>query len=267
MLGKEWTREFLDEYVIWLEHTLFKILVENGEKELQENNIEVADISASQVTINDSNEIHNDKESNNQEIITFIRNKLNSLESVSKNEMIANEDQFIEYFLQSNNNRRYPEMAFLFDINYIDDANMNDFYFALLKEDGRIIIDQNDKIKGLKLLLSEFLYQCGYDDALKFQEDLLIKNIEKSKNNSSGIMSDKKIFENVKIEYKNGTSENVTIFYGKIRGKTAWYIKTQNKIYRKITKNKCCEYICGEGKSRVVIKDKDIVEYISKDYN
>lgn len=253
MLGKEWTREFFDEYVIWLEHTLFKILSENGEKELEEN-IEVTDISASQETVNDSNETSHKK------IIDFIRNKLNSLE-------IASKDEFIEYFLQSNNNKRYPEMAFLFDINYIDDINMNNFYFSLLEKDGKIIIDQNDKIKELKLLLSEFLYQCGYDNALKIQEGLLIKNSEKNKKNFSEIMSDKKIFENVKIEYKNGTSENVTIFYGKIRGNTTWYIKTQNKIYRKITKNKSGEYICGEGKSRVVIKDKDIVEYISKDYN
>ncbi len=259
MLGKEWTREHFDEYVIWLEQTLFKILYKYGEKELQEN-IDVTDISVSQETVNESNNVHNDKECSNHEVLTFIRNKLNSLETVSK-------DEFIEYFLQSNNNKRYPKMAFLFDANYIDNCDMNQFYFSLLEKDGKIIIDQNDKIKGLKLLLSEFLYQCGYDSVLKIQESLLIKNIEKNKKNSVEITSEKKIFENVKIEYKNGTSENVTIFYGEIRGNTTWYIKTQNKTYRKITKNNRGEYTCGDEKNRVIIKDKDIIEYISKDYN
>ena len=264
MLGKEWTREFLDEYVIWLEHTLFKILVENGEKELQENNIEVADISASQVTINDSNEIHNDKESNNQEIITFIRNKLNSLESVSKNEMIANEDQFIEYFLQSNNNRRYPEMAFLFDINYIDDANMNDFYFALLKEDGRIIIDQNDKIKGLKLLLSEFLYQCGYDDALKFQQSLLNNKINEYK--SSETIDNKKQFNNVRVIANDGEQKNIDVSYKTLRGLTTWYA-VRGKASSKITKNRNGKFGYREGDKFMKIIDSDVIEYISKDYN
>ena len=189
MLGKEWTREHFDEYVIWLEQTLFKILYKYGEKELQEN-IDVTDISVSQETVNESNNVHNDKECSNHEVLTFIRNKLNSLETVSK-------DEFIEYFLQSNNNKRYPKMAFLFDANYIDNCDMNQFYFSLLEKDGKIIIDQNDKIKGLKLLLSEFLYQCGYDSVLKIQESLLIKNIEKNR----VIIKDKDIIEYISKDY------------------------------------------------------------------
>lgn len=264
MIGKEWTREFFDDYIIWLEHTLFKMLQRYNAEELEKSKSETdtkEDVKESEEILNDLDLIKKDKQCDDEEIINSFKNIIDSLE-------INTTENFIEYLLQSINNPRYPERAFLFNVNYIDNCDMNQFYFSLLeKEEDNIFIDQNDKIEGLKLLLSEFLYQCGYDHGLKIQESLLIKNIKNNKKNSSEIMSEKKTFENVKIEYKNGTSENVTIFYGKIRGNTTWYIKTQNKIYRKITKNNKGEYTCGEGKIRAVIKDKDIVEYISKDYN
>lgn len=35
MIGKEWTREFFDEYIIWLEYTLFKMLQKYNVEELE----------------------------------------------------------------------------------------------------------------------------------------------------------------------------------------------------------------------------------------
>ena len=146
MIGKEWTREFFDEYIIWLEYTLFKML--------QKYNVEELEKSKSETDAKEElDELDKkDKQCNNEGIITSFKNIIDSLG-------INTKENFIEYLLQSINNKRYPEMAFLLDVSYIDDCDMNNFYFSLLEKDGKIIIDQNDKIKALKLLLSEFLYQ------------------------------------------------------------------------------------------------------------
>lgn len=258
MIGKEWTREYFDDYVTWVEHTLLKLLKECCNKETQ-NNKSTEDVMEIKKEPDNSGEMNEGAKCNKEEFMTSIKNKLSLLG--------VPEEEFVEYFLQSNNGERYPEMAFLLDVNYIDNYDMNQFYFSLLKDNGRIVIEQNDKIKGLKLLLSEFLYLCGYDEALEIQKKLLSQNVDVNRKKSSQIIGEKKIFEDVKIKYKNGTDEAVTIFYGKIRGYTTWYIKTQRKIYRKIIKNNKGEYICGDGKTRAVISDNEIIEYISKDYN
>lgn len=224
MLGKEWIREYFDDYIAWLENTLFSLL-----------------------------------QKSNNEISAELINKELEVKGINS------KDEFVEYFLQSQNKKRYPELAFLLDVNYIDNCEMNNFYFKLLEDGGKIVIDQEDKIKGLKLLLSEFLYQCGYDDALKIQNKLLKDNIEE--NRIIKMLNDKKVFNNVEVEYKNGTKENVTIFYGTLRGATTWYVKNLKNISKKIVKNKKGEYICGNGEDRIVICDKDIVEYIAKDYD
>ena len=40
MIGKEWTREFFDEYIIWLEYTLFKMLQKYNVEELEKSKSE-----------------------------------------------------------------------------------------------------------------------------------------------------------------------------------------------------------------------------------
>lgn len=236
MIGKEWTREFFNEYVIWLEHTLFRFL--------QKYNIE---------------ELQNDKQNNDQEIIGSFKNIIDSLG-------INTKENFIEYLLQSINNKRYPEMAFLLDASYIDDCYMTEFYFSLLKKNEKIVINEKDKIKGLKLLLSEFLYQCGHDDALKIQQSLLSKNIEKAKDKSFAIIEDKKDFTNVEVTAKNGEKKNIDVSYKTLRGLTTWYA-VRNKTSSKITKNKKGDFVYREGDKLMKIMNNDVIEYISKDYS
>lgn len=155
-------------------------------------------------------------------------------------------------------------MAFLLDVSYIDDCDMNNFYFSLLEKDGKIIIDQNDKIKALKLLLSEFLYQCGYDDALEFQQSLLSDKIDKDK--SSETIDNKKQFNNVRVVSNDGEQKNIGVSYKTLRGLTTWYA-VRGKVSSKITKNKKGEFEYREGDKFMKIIDSDVIEHISKDYN
>ena len=251
MIGKEWTREFFDEYIIWLEYTLFKML--------QKYNVEELEKSKSETDAKEElDELDKkDKQCNNEGIITSFKNIIDSLG-------INTKENFIEYLLQSINNKRYPEMSFLLDVSYIDDCDMNNFYFSLLEKDGKIIIDQNDKIKALKLLLSEFLYQCGYDDALEFQQSLLSDKIDKDK--SSETIDNKKQFNNVRVVSNDGEQKNIGVSYKTLRGLTTWYA-VRGKVSSKITKNKKGEFEYREGDKFMKIIDSDVIEHISKDYN
>lgn len=254
MIGKEWTREFFDEYIIWLEYTLFKIL--------QKYNVEELEKSKSETEAKENGEIlddldKKDKQCNDEGIINSFKNIIDSLG-------INTKENFIEYLLQSINNKRYPEMAFLLDVNYIDDCDMNNFYFSLLEKDGKIIINKNDKIKGLKLLLSEFLYQCGYDDVLKFQQSLLNNKINEYK--SSETIDNKKQFNNVRVVANDGEQKNIDVSYKTLRGLTTWYA-VRGKASSKITKNRNGKFGYREGDKFMKIIDSDVIEYISKDYN
>lgn len=221
MLGKEWTREYFNDYVIWLENTLFKVLQK------------------------DSGEL--------------------TLETIKKEldlNGISQKDEFLDYFIQSNNNERYPESAFLLDVNYIDNCKMTDFYFSLLENDSRIVVDQEDKIQGLKLLLSEFLYQCGYNEALVIQNKIL----NKQKSNRKNETRDREVFDNVEAVSKDGEKKIITVFYGTLRNRTTWYAK-RGKVSSKIEKSKNGKFIYMEGKKMMEIVNDDVISYISKDYD
>lgn len=70
MIGKEWTREFFDEYVIWLEYTLFCILqkynIEELEKKKSVNDEKENNKKENEEILNDLGK--NDEQCNNEEI-------------------------------------------------------------------------------------------------------------------------------------------------------------------------------------------------------
>lgn len=216
--------EYSNEYVIWLEDILFKFLLKD----------------------------QNEKD----DLIDLMRKQLNIIGS-----NFCNDDYFLQYLLEKDERDRYEKQWLLFNVKYIDDCDMNQFYLSLLSKDENIIIDEKEKIKKLKLLLCEFLSQCGYD-TLKFQRKILENKVNDKKEQAN----DKKRFDKVEVSDNNGKKITITVFYGTLRGLTTWYAK-KDKSSSKIIKDKNGNYVYRVNDKKMYILDKDVIDFISKDYD
>lgn len=64
---------------------------------------------------------------------------------------------------------------------------------------------------------------------------------------------------------KTGTSEDVTVFFGMMRGNTTWFAKNTRGVSCKITKSKKGVFTYGTGKYKFEISDENVTGYIGKD--
>jgi len=64
---------------------------------------------------------------------------------------------------------------------------------------------------------------------------------------------------------KTGLNEDVTVFFGTMRGNTTWFAKNARGLSCKITKNKKGIFTYGTGKYKIEISDENVNGYIGKD--
>lgn len=132
-----------NDYFIWLEENLFRILKKNK-----------VDMD-----------------------IKSIENELDSCEKPSHE--LYDKQYWLEYFLKKNDHDYY-EQFFLLNTNFMLNDTIVDLGARLLKSnEENILIDQKDEIIALKLFIAEFLIKSGYDQFCKYQEKLIKQKIQK----------------------------------------------------------------------------------------